>query len=63
MRIADAWDFLWLLLPDFDTALPVDFLPQMLKLGSRFPKKPEKWQKRLEFERTSHSEVQTSQDK
>lgn len=41
MKIAEAMGCEWLLLLDQDTAVPADFLPQMLKLGSRFLNKPE----------------------
>ena len=41
LKIAETMSCQWLLLLDQDTAIPADFLPQMLKLGSRFLTKPE----------------------
>jgi GT2 family glycosyltransferase len=41
MKIAEATGCQWLLLLDQDTAIPADFLPQILKLGCRFLNKSE----------------------
>jgi GT2 family glycosyltransferase len=40
MKIAEDMGFRWLLLFDQDTAVPADFLPQALKLASRFSRQP-----------------------
>lgn len=41
MKIAEAMGCQWLLQLDQDTAIPAEFLPQMLKLGCRFLNRPE----------------------